>query len=189
MFSAFTHWDATLLGWISAAHTPWLDTLMSAATIAGIMAGIWQLLALVSLCFAGRRAAAWRALMAIWLGLFVVDVLIKPAIGRPRPAAGLAADARLQWAEDAERRGLAPASNTYSFPSGHATSAFVGAIMISQIWPSARVVFWAIALMICYSRMYLGHHYPLDILGGAVLGTTLAYWVTGGRIGARRVPV
>ena len=85
MFSAFTPLDTKLLGWITAAQTPWLDTVMSVATVAGIMAGVWHLVALVSLLFAGRRAAAWRALLAIWVGLFLVDVVFKPMIARPRP--------------------------------------------------------------------------------------------------------
>lgn len=185
MFSALTPWDTKLLGWMTATHTPWLDTVMSVATIAGIMAGVWHLVALGSLLSPRRRAAAWRALLAIWLGLFLVDVVFKPMIARPRPIMAMEPHERYALAEDAERRGLAPSSSTYSFPSGHATSAFVGAIMVSQIWPQARIAFWAIAILIAYSRMYLGHHYPSDIVGGALLGTAIAYWVTGGRLGRR----
>lgn len=181
MVAGLTEFDLALMGWLRAFHAPWLDLVMSIATIAGIMAGIWQLVALLSLFSPSRRAAAWRALLTLWLGLFVVDVIVKPAIGRPRPVHALEESARLEWAEDAERRGLAPSSSTYSFPSGHATSAVAGAAVVSQIWPEARVIWWACAILISYSRIYLGHHYPLDVLGGALLGAALAYWVVGGR--------
>jgi undecaprenyl-diphosphatase len=181
MVASLAEFDLTLMGWLRTFQAPWLDLLMSIFTIAGIMAGIWQLVALLSLLFPSRRAAAWRALLALWLGLFVVDVLIKPAVGRPRPVNSLEESARLEWAEDAERRGLAPSSSTYSFPSGHATSATAGALVVSQIWPRARAIWWACAVLISYSRIYLGHHYPLDVLGGALLGVALAYWVLGGR--------
>ena len=62
--------DSALMEWLRASHAPWLDTVMSVLTISGIMAGIWQLVALVSLFLPGKRAAAWRVLLAVWLALF-----------------------------------------------------------------------------------------------------------------------
>jgi undecaprenyl-diphosphatase len=175
-----TELDTALLLWLRAYHAPWLDWLMSAVTVAGIMAGIWHLVALLSLLVADRRAAAWRALLALWLGLAMVDLVLKPAIDRPRPAMALDSATRLQWATDAEERGLVKSSSTSSMPSGHATSAFAGAIMISQIWPRARAVWWTLAVLIAFSRVYLGHHYPSDVAAGALLGTAVAVWVLGG---------
>ena len=182
--------DATLMEWLRAFHAPWLDLVMSILTISGIMAGIWQLIALVSLLPARTRAAAFRALLTLWLGLFAVDVVLKPAFGRVRPAHSAEEHLRLQLAEDAERRSLAPSSDTYSFPSGHAASAAAGAIVTSRIWPQARAVWWTLGLLIAYSRVYLGHHYPTDVLGGLVVGTLMAWWVLGGRRpGTHRAPL
>jgi membrane-associated phospholipid phosphatase len=120
-------------------------------------------------------------MLTLWLGFLVVDVVAKPAIGRLRPAHGADGHVRVALAEDAERRSLAPSSDTYSFPSGHATSATAGAIAIGRAWPRARVVWLTLAALIAYSRIYLGHHYPLDVLGGVLLGTAIAWWVLGGR--------
>jgi undecaprenyl-diphosphatase len=173
--------DTVLLTWLRAFHAPWLDLLMSALTISGIMAGIWQLVALLSLFTARHRAAAFRALLVLWLGLVVVDVFIKPAIGRIRPVRAADAVTMLAMAQDAEARGLAPSSDSYSFPSGHAVSAFAGAIAIGRVWPQARVAWWVLAILISYSRIYLGHHYVTDVIGGALIGTALAFWVLGGR--------
>ena len=173
--------DTALLNWLRAFHAPSLDLAMSVLTISGIMAGIWQLVALLSFFSPPRRAAAFRALLALWLGLIAVDVFVKPAVARVRPRFAAEATTRLQLAKDAEARSLAPSSDSYSFPSGHATSAFIGALTISRVWPQARVVWWALAVLISYSRIYLGHHYPLDVAGGALLGLAIGYWVLGGR--------
>ena len=58
---------------------------------------------------------------------------------------------------------------SYSFPSGHATEAFVGAIIIGKkyghLW-----LFILLALVISFSRVYIGVHYPGDVLAGALLG-------------------
>jgi undecaprenyl-diphosphatase len=70
---------------------------------------------------------------------------------------------------------------SYSFPSGHAASTFGAAVSVSRMWPQTRALWWALAVLIGYSRIYLGHHYPLDVIGGALLGVAIAFWVLGGR--------
>ncbi|HUE85667.1 MAG TPA: phosphatase PAP2 family protein, partial [Vicinamibacterales bacterium] len=162
--------DVELLEWLRAWHAPWLDVVMSAVTIGGIMGGVWQLLALIGLTRARWRAAAWRTLLTVWLALLVVDGLAKPLVNRPRPTI-----------PPAPARSLPPASLTTSFPSGHATSAFAGAVAVSRMWPATRIAWWILALLIASSRIYLGHHYPLDVVGGALLGIAIALWVLGGR--------
>ncbi len=65
--------------------------------------------------------------------------------------------------------------------AGNAALTFGGAIAVSRMWPRARVLWWTAALLVGYSRIYLGHHYPLDVVGGALVGTAVAFWVLGGR--------
>jgi undecaprenyl-diphosphatase len=57
-----------------------------------------------------------------------------------------------------------------SFPSGHTSIAFACATVLSALAPRAAPAFFALALAIGYSRLYVGVHWPLDVLGGAVLG-------------------
>src|SRR5688500_12090390 len=133
---------------------------------------VWLALAGVSIAWPRHRAAAWRVILTVMLAYLLVDGVIKPLIARPRPVAIHATD---------PKRELPPLPRTFSFPSGHATSTFGAAVAVSRMWPQTRVVWWTLAVLIGYSRIYLGHHYPLDVLGGALLGVAVAFWVLGGR--------
>jgi undecaprenyl-diphosphatase len=61
----------------------------------------------------------------------------------------------------------------YSFPSGHATTAFAAAAAVGMLHPRLRWPLLGLAAMVGFSRVYLGVHYGLDVLAGAVLGTVV----------------
>jgi undecaprenyl-diphosphatase len=82
---------------------------------------------------------------------------------------------------------LGPSLRTHSFPSGHAASAFAGAVALSSYAPRVRAVFYALAALIAFSRLYNGVHYPTDVVAGGVLGAATALLLLGGaRRGSRR---
>lgn len=62
----------------------------------------------------------------------------------------------------------------FSFPSGHTAGAFVFAILIGHLIPIASVPLLIWAALVGYSRVYVGVHYPTDVLAGAILGTLCA---------------
>jgi undecaprenyl-diphosphatase len=60
-----------------------------------------------------------------------------------------------------------------SFPAGHAATAFAGATVVAAIWRRGWPLFFAIAVAIAFSRVYVGVHYPGDVLAGAAVGTAV----------------
>ncbi len=98
--------------------------------------------------------------MSIITAAFLVAVL-KKIVARPRPDYMLSVSA-------------VPFSR-YSFPSGHATMAFLMAILLSKYYPRYTYVFYSIAVLVGLSRIYLGVHYLSDVVGGAVLGLAIGW--------------
>ena len=114
------------------------------------------------------RARTLRVLVVAAIAMGVCDLLayrvIKPWTARPRPEyAGVGAILRVG---EGGRMG---------FPSNHATNAGAAASVLSVAYPAASVVFWSLAGLIAYSRVYCGAHYPGDVLAGLLLGGLLSW--------------
>ena len=62
----------------------------------------------------------------------------------------------------------------YAFPSGHASRAFALATVLSAKYPKKGVLFFVTAATIGFSRIYIGVHYPLDVIAGAILGVSIS---------------
>ena len=171
--------DSALLSWIlSLPHPPWLDSLMIALSTIGQVAGVWIVLGVLLAAWQPRHTrGVWQLGLAILLTLLLVDGVIKPLVGRERPSpvsAGLVA--------------IIEPPDTTAFPSGHAASSFAGASALARLVPRARIALWALAALIAASRLYLGVHYPLDVVAGALVGLGCATFAVGGTIWYSRDP-
>ena len=162
--------DLSLFTLINGSHTPWADELMLLASAVGRGGFVWIATALIAAVFPRRRMAAWRVILSVALTFLLVDGVIKPIVDRDRPFEVLP-EARL-----IDTRPL-----TGSFPSGHAASAMAGALSVGRLLPAARIVWWPLAMAIAASRMYVGVHWPSDVLAGLLIGWATAWFVLGGR--------
>lgn len=125
----------------------------------------WLVILLAGLLIDRRRG--WKAVVgvapALWLATITVEYPMKAWFRRRRPFIDLLRAVVV---------GRKPAS--YSFPSGHSASAFAGAVLLARHYPRQAQVFYAIAGLVAFSRVYLGAHYPGDVFSGSVSGAVLA---------------
>jgi len=141
----------------------WLDPAMPAVTTLG-EGWVQALIALVVLIVAlakrreDLRRMALAALVA-YAGSGLISQAIKHLNDRPRPLLVLF-----------DARHVGKPLFVGSFPSGHATTIFAAAFAWAAFLPKARWALYAVAVAVAISRVYLGVHFPLDVLYGAVLG-------------------
>jgi undecaprenyl-diphosphatase len=110
-----------------------------------------------------RRPWFLALLVAADLAAGALSLALRQWIGRLRPP--------LVYPDP---RPLVPTPHSGSFPSGHSASAFACATVIA--WASPRLAFpaFVLAWLVAWSRVYVGVHFPLDVLGGAALGVLVA---------------
>jgi undecaprenyl-diphosphatase len=147
--------------------SPVVDALMLGASAAGSVPSMLMLAAVTAIGALSRRRPGLAALVAVAaVGVVLVNETLKQVVARPRP--------KLDWAA------VYP---DYSFPSGHtmdstvvlvAVAFVVWALFGRRVGTIATIVAIALALLIGFSRIYLGAHYLTDVVGGYLAG---ALWL------------
>ena len=170
---AIIQWDFSILDALQGCRTPFLDKFFSAITHLGDHGIFWILFALALLCIPRTRRLGVCVALALILDLLLCNVLIKPLAARPRPYA-------LR-----EIALLIDAPKDFSFPSGHAAAAFAATSALALKRSRLTVPVLLLAVVICFSRLYLYVHYPTDIFAGILLGSLcgLVSWLL-----CRRLP-
>jgi undecaprenyl-diphosphatase len=156
--------DAGLRTWIVLHRVGALDYVMAALSEVGrgglIFLGIGAILMI------RRRLKALelaQLALAILVASALANLILKPAVGRDRP-----------FLQTSEAAVIGEPPTDASFPSGHTAEAFAAAVVLTRFVPGVGAVWWLLAVSIGYSRVYLGVHYPLDVLAGAFLGMAVA---------------
>lgn len=144
-----------------------LDGAVSFYTRLGNAGLLFLAAAAVMLCFKKTRKAGLTALIALAIGFICTNLILKHLVTRPRP-----------WLEVAGLTALVEESDPNSFPSGHTTAAFAFAAALWRTAPDKwmRWAALACAVLMGLSRLYVGVHYPSDVLVGVLVGS-LAGWL------------
>ncbi len=155
--------DRALFRVIFRAKWATLTTIMQAFTVAGRSGALWGVIAALAFPASGfepyNLLVPWAAVAISW----TLAEAAKYLFNRARP-----------FISNTEIAPLIKTPSSSSFPSGHSATAAAGAITLSAIYPAFAPAFVLSGVLVALSRIYLGVHYPLDVLAGVLIGTTTA---------------
>jgi undecaprenyl-diphosphatase len=157
--------DGGIAVWVATHRVGFLNDVFVALGTVEKLGLVW-VLAAVAIGLALGLGARRTALLALVVGVttFAADsatFAVKDVTSRARPF-----EANPQ---------IHPlyAVHSSSFPAGHAATAFAGAVVLAFVVPRAAPVLFAVAVLIAFSRVYVGVHYPTDVLAGAAIGAAV----------------
>lgn len=151
-----------------------LNGFWKAVTFLADKGWFWLGVSFLLLFFKRTRAAGAASLVSIAICFCITNLVLKGCVARPRP--------------DAVMDAIVPLIKTprdYSFPSGHTTVSFAGALVCYRMLPRRYgIPALVLAGLIGFSRLYLGVHFPSDVLGGflvALAGSWVSVKVLAGK--------
>ena len=143
-------------------HVDALDPFFVALSRLGSIGLVWLVLAVVA-ALVWRRPSVLAWVVVAVAASDLVALTLKRITERPRPSVTYA-----------QPEALVRTPLDYSFPSGHAATSFAAATVFSRYDRGAAIPLFVLAAAIAWSRVYVGVHYPVDVLAGGVLGVAVA---------------
>ena len=149
--------DMNILLWIQEhLRVDVLTPLWKVITFLGNGGWFWIVASVLLICFGKTRKAGITAVLSLALGFLITNLLLKNIVARPRP-----------FDSCAQILPLITKPTDYSFPSGHTCASFACALVYLRMMPEKfGVPSVILAGMVAFSRLYLGVHYPGDVLAG-----------------------
>lgn len=165
-------WEFDILHWAQTLHNPVLDFIMAAFSFLGEAAPLVIIAVVLSLIPRYRKCGI-SMLAGLILSVIFCNGILKPLVARERPywidGDLLAQIEALKNSVPSWLHVIIPTD--YSFPSGHTSASFASALAIFMVRKKEGVVAILIAACIAISRIYIGIHYPTDVMVSLVLGT------------------
>lgn len=169
MTLAFIDWlieiDKEIFLWINNKHLSWLDPIMLFISSNYTWALVCALV-IAFLVYKKKREGVWASIFLVLslAGNSIVNYIVKVIVARPRPINNDVFSEVIHAIQDHE--------HSYSFYSSHSSNSFCllvfTALFLRNKYYTVLMLFWAI--VVAYSRMYVGKHYPVDIVVGIVMG-------------------
>ena len=165
LFQAIETWDVSVLYWIQEnLRVDALDPLIIFLTNLGTGGFFWVVLSLVLLIPKRTRRAGMVSLISMAVCYLVVNLGIKPAVARIRP-----------YEAYSHLHAIVPPQKEFSFPSGHTVNGFSCSLILVRMLPKkAGIPLVILAAVIALSRMYVGVHYPSDVIAGFLIALVLS---------------
>jgi undecaprenyl-diphosphatase len=163
-------YDRHLERWTVHHRAGWLNSFFEGLSWIGGQGLVWLVIAAV-LAVCWRRPWLFLQVALADFAAQLISYALRQAIGRDRPPEVYVSP-----------KPLVRVPHDGSFPSGHATASFACATMLAFFAPRAAPALFLLAAAIAWSRVYVGVHYPLDVLGGALLGVLISIalrWLLG----------
>lgn len=148
-------------------HTPLFDTLFTILSFHGINLSLFIIFIVFLLIVLKKfeKKTIIPLAMSLITTWILVEYILKIVFNRLRPII------------DASEHILFTCPSTYSFPSGHAAISFSAAYILSNNDKKRAPLYYTFAVLISYSRIYLGCHYISDVVAGAILGTLISIFI------------
>ncbi len=155
---------------------PGLDTAMLAITTMGDVGTLFLFAIIITIIRRTRKVGMIFLITIVVLAIFIM--YIKPVFGRPVPAYEFAPAIELPENFGIEGDSLAPFSAGFSYPSGHMARSTALAFIIGYLlYRKSRIAgyaVWAFPVMIGITRVYVQQHYPMDLIGGFLIGVIVS---------------
>ena len=152
--------DAVILLWLQSLRGP-MDAVITFITHLADHGYLWIGVAILLLFFKQTRKGGVAALIALTCGLIITNLCIKNAVARIRPYETIEG-----------LYSMIGVMKDWSFPSGHTTASFAAATALAMsLGKKFGIPALILAALIALSRLYVGVHYPSDVLAGAIIGT------------------
>jgi undecaprenyl-diphosphatase len=156
--------DRDFLLYLQSIRTPVMDNIMKFITKFGDAGLFWIGLAVILLITKKFRKTGLGMLIALTIGAIITNVILKNWIARPRP-----------YVTIDDLICIIGPQKDFSFPSGHSTASIAASLSMFLTMPKRYGIPALIfGLLICFSRLYVGVHYPTDVIAGIMIGAASA---------------